>query len=193
MLAALLLALVGLPVLFLMTRIWAADSADARLVQRLIDLAVQDQAAARRLLREHPELLAARYVHDETPLHFCAVEGLAEGVRFLADAGVPVDAKNAYGDTALVDAVSHGSLEMTRLLLRHGADPNAVSRPRGSVLQIAAANGSAALVAALLDAGARADFVTDRGQGLWDVVPKAEPARAEVLEVLARHGVRQPA
>jgi ankyrin repeat protein len=190
MLAALLLALVGGIVLLALARAWAAEEPmDRKLVQRLIDLAVQDQPAAMRLLREHPELLAARYLHDETPLHFCAVEGLPEGVRFLAGAGMPVDARNEFGDTPLVDTVTLGNVEITRLLLRHGADPDASSLTRGRVLQIAAEQGNAALVAALLDAGARADYVTPQGENIWDAVERAPSRRDEVTKVLEGHGV----
>jgi ankyrin repeat protein len=186
-----LLALIGV-VLLLLARAWAkAETADASLVRRLIDLAVRDQPAAMRLLREHPELLAARTVHDETPLHFCAAEGLTDGVRFLAGAGIPVDATNAFGETALVDAVTLGNLEVTRLLLRHGANPNALSQVRRSVLHIAAGQGPPALVAALLDAGARTDPVTNVGETVWDAVSKVEPTRREVLKVLEAHGVRR--
>lgn len=162
MLFALLLALVGgIVLLLLLARAAAGEAADGRgtdgkLVERLIDLAVRDQAAAMRLLREHPELRAARYVHDETPLHFCAIEGSTDGVRFLAGEGMPVDATNQFGDTALVDAVTLGNLEMTKLLLRLGANPDAASLTRGSVLQIAEEQGNAKMVAVLVGAGARA-------------------------------------
>jgi ankyrin repeat protein len=191
MLAALLLAVIGVGLL-LFARAWAAEpSEDGELVRRLIELSVQDQAGAMRLLREHPELLAARYLHDETPLHYCAVEGLTEGVRFLAGAGVPVDAENQFGDTALVDAVTLGNVEIVKVLLRHGANPDAASRTKGRVLHIAAGQGNAGLVSALLDAGARADYVTDRGETVWDAVPKAGPGLDQVLRVLERHGVRR--
>jgi len=186
MLAALVLAVIAVG-LILLGRIWVTESGDRRRVEGLIDLAVRDQAAALRLLREHPELLQARYVHDETPLHYCAVKGLQDGVRFLARAGMPLDAPNAFGDTALVDVVTAGDLEMARLLLRLGADPNVSSRGRGSVLHIAAGRGEPALVAALLDAGARADAVTDRGERVRDAVLSSEPARTEVLKLLDAH------
>ena len=46
----------------------------AALVGTFIDAAVRDPAAAEALLRAHPELLNARWIHDETVLHFLAVE-----------------------------------------------------------------------------------------------------------------------
>ncbi|HSN15577.1 MAG TPA: ankyrin repeat domain-containing protein [Anaeromyxobacteraceae bacterium] len=156
MLAALLLAVVGgAALLALWWRASVEEREVDRLVRRLIDLAVRDPAEALRLLREHPELRSARTVHDATPLHFCALEGQPEGVRFFADAGVPLDAVNDLGDTALVDAVAQGNVEVAKLLLRKGADPDAVSPLRGSALGIAQGQGNAALVALLRDAGAR--------------------------------------
>jgi ankyrin repeat protein len=189
MLAALLLALVAVPAV-LLWRSWAADAARDAPVKRLIDLAIHDPTAAILLLRDHPELLQARYLHDETPLHYCAVEGSADAVRLLARAGMPVDAVNQYGDTALVDAVARGNLDVARLLLYHGADPNAASRRHGPALHIAVARGHAALAAALLDAGARADYVTGGGARVWDAVPKAGPGRTAVLELLETRGLR---
>lgn len=191
MLAALLLAIAGV-VLVLLARAAAKPYAEAdELAHRLLDLAVRDRGEARRLLREHPELLEARYVHDQTPLHFCAVEGATEGVRFFADAGVPVDAVNDLGDTALVDASTVGNLEVVKVLLGHGANPNAPTRARENVLHDAVTHGYVEVVAALLDAGARADYVTGQGETVWDAVPKAPARRDEVVKVLESHGVNR--
>jgi ankyrin repeat protein len=193
MLVVPLLAIFGVAFLFLLyARASVADQGtDTKLVGQLIDLAVQDQAAALRLLREHPELLKARYLHDETPLHFCAVEGLTEGVRFFAGAGMPVDAPNAFGDTALMDAATLGNLEVVKLLLRHGADPNATSRTRESVLHDAVRHGHVEVAAALLGAGARADYVTSLGGTIWDAVASAPSRRDELLGLLDRHRIRR--
>jgi ankyrin repeat protein len=192
MLVALLLVLTGGIVLLLLARASAAPpTTDRKLAQRLIELAVQDHGAATRLLREHPELLEARYVFGETSLHLCAVEGFTEGVRFLVAAGVPIDAPNEFGDTALVDAVAAGNLAMVKLLLRHGANPEAASRTRGSVLHDAVKSGYAEVAEALLGAGARTDYVTGFGETVWDAVPTKAPRREEILAVLERHGVRR--
>ena len=52
------------------------------LVGDFIDAVVQDQERAARLLGAHPELLNARWIHDETALHFLAIEGFLDGVTF---------------------------------------------------------------------------------------------------------------
>lgn len=192
MLAALLLAILGGGALLLyLGRASADESAERKLVEQLIDLAVRDPAAALRLLRDHPALRSARCVDDETPLHYCAVEGLAEGVRFLAGAGFPVDAPNRFGDTPLVDAVARGDLEMTKLLLRLGADPNAASRTRGSVLKMALATRRPKLVEALLDAGARGEDVGGQDGTAWDALARGDSTREEMERILERHGVRR--
>lgn len=161
-------------------------SDDARaLVEKLIDRAVMDKAAAVALLRQHPALLQARCLHDETPLHFCAVEGFLDAVRFFATAGMEIDAVNRFGDTALVDAVTLGHLEMVRLLLALGASPNTTSAVRGPVLHAAAESGNDGVVLALLDAGARTDYVTDLGESIWDVASR----RGELAKVLKLRGL----
>lgn len=190
MLGALLLAIVGVPLL-LLARSWVMEAEATKRVRLLIDMAVRDHSAARALLRDYPELLQARTVHEATPLHFCAIEGLAEGVRFFAKAGMPVDARDELGNTALADTVARGDLAMTKLLLHHGADPNAVSWGRGCVLHLAVQEGNPELAAALLDAGARADYVTERGETIWDAVPVGGKRSAELLRVLEGHGVRR--
>jgi ankyrin repeat protein len=187
-----LLALAGLALFLLYARAVVGPQVDTRPVRRLIELAVRDPLAARRLLQEQPELLHARHLHGETPLHFCAVEGSASGVRFFVEAGIPVDAPNELGDTPLVDAAALGNLEVVRLLLWHGASPNATSRTRGNVLHGAVARGHAEVAAALLDAGARANYALERGESIWDAVASAPAARrSELLGILGSHGVRR--
>jgi hypothetical protein len=79
---------------------------------------------------------------------------------------------------------------VVKLLLWHGADPNASSKTKVNALHDAVAHGRAELAAALLDAGARTDYVTDAGETVWDAVAKAA-TRDEVLKVLERHGVKR--
>ena len=101
------------------------------LVGDFIDAVVQDQERAARLLGAHPELLNARWIHDETALHFLAIEGFLDGVTFLAERGAAIDATNEFGDTALIDVCVLQNAEMAAVLLRFGANPNAMSRHQG--------------------------------------------------------------
>src|SRR5687768_2456126 len=54
-----------------------------------------------------------------------AKQGDVETVRRMLDYGVPVDAGGESGVTFLMTAAQHGRLQVVRLLLARGADPNA--------------------------------------------------------------------
>lgn len=97
------------------------------LVGDLIDAAVDDPSRAERLLADHPDLIHARWIHDETPLHFLAIENYPAGARWLAEHGIDVNATNEFGDTALIDVLFVGNIEMAELLLALGANPNVSS------------------------------------------------------------------
>jgi ankyrin repeat protein len=73
------------------------------LIGEFIDAVVRDQERAAELLAAHPDLIIARWLHGETVLHFLAVEGFTEGVKFLAERGADVNALNEFGDSALID------------------------------------------------------------------------------------------
>src|SRR5207253_5441095 len=94
-------------------------------IAEFIDAAVRDHVAARTMIEACPDLLKARWTHNETILHFLAIEGYVDGVRFLADAGAAIDEVNQFGDTALIDVAVLGNVEIAKLLLEHGANPNA--------------------------------------------------------------------
>ncbi len=144
------------------------------------------------MLAERPELLNARWIHDETVLHFLAVEGFAEGVRFLASRGADVNAVNKFGDSPLVDVASLGLTEIADLLLRHGADPDSPSTVRENPLHAATRSGYVALVRRLLEAGANGAYRTDLEESVFDAVRQAPVARRqELLDALEQHGLRE--
>lgn len=163
---------------------------DPEIVGQFIDAAVQDQALATRLLRQYPALKNSRWLSEETPLHFLAVEGYADAVRFLAESGFNVNATNTFGDTALVDVATLTNVEIARILLAHGANPNAQSTTRGNVLHCAVAAGNVRLVEMLLEAGARADYVTDLRETVFDALPNKADRRAMIVDILERFGFR---
>jgi hypothetical protein len=156
-----------------------------------IDAVVRDPAKADQMLAERAELLNARWIHDETVLHFLAIEGFTEGVRFLASRGADVNAVNEFGDSALVDVASLGLTEVATILLSYGADPDANSVACDNPLHAATSRGSVELVGHLLKAGANAEYLTHLGESVFDAVKEAPKSRQqELLALLAEHGLR---
>ena len=162
------------------------------LIGQFIDACVQDHAAARRMLAKHSQLLNARWLHNETALHFLAVEGFTKGVKFLAERGADVNAPNEFGDVALIDVAQLGNSEIAAVLVQHGANPNANSTTKNNPLDCAVRNGNAVLVGLLLDAGANPRYVTDIGESLFDALPSSGVKRERVMKVLIQHGIVAP-
>jgi ankyrin repeat protein len=162
-------------------------------VGEFIDAVVQNPAKADAMLIERPDLLNARWIHEETVLHFLAIEGFTEGVRFLAVRGADVNAVNEFGDTALVDIAGLGLTEVADVLLSHGANPDAHSELRDNPLHAAARAGHAELVRRLLRAGANARYRTHLGETVFDAVNEnTSEVRQETLAVLREYEVRDP-
>ena len=53
------------------------------LVGEFIKAAVDNRPRAEELLSAHPELINARWMHNETLAHFLAVEGFCEAVAYV--------------------------------------------------------------------------------------------------------------
>ena len=160
------------------------------LISEFIDAVVQDQPKAQRLLKDYPALLDSRWIHNETVLHFLAVENYVDGVRFLAKVGADVDSTNEFGDTALIDVAVLGNDKVAEVLLERGANPNANSETNDNPLHCAVASGNARLVGLLLDYGAKHSYETDIGETVLDVLPQEEASRRAVLEEFAKRNIK---
>lgn len=156
-----------------------------------IDAVVLDPEKAAAMLRDDPALLDARWLHEETVLHFLAVEGKAEHVRLLGEWGFDPNTPNEFGDAPLIDVAVLGRDDVAAVLLDLGADPNARSETWDNVLHCAVRSGNARLVDLPLSNGANADYVTDIEQTVFDALPEDEAARAAIEEVFVRHGVQR--
>ena len=159
-------------------------------IGEFLDAVVEHPAKADGMLRECPDLLNARWLHDETLLHFLAIEGFVEAVRFLAVRGADVNAVNKFGDTALVDVAVLGHTEIADVLLSHGADPNAKSVTRENPLHAAVRAGHTDLVRRLLQAGASAQYRTDLDETIFDAVDEnSSEERQTRLGILCEYGI----
>jgi hypothetical protein len=59
-----------------------------------------------------------------TPLYYAVLVAQLEAAKLLIDRGADVNTVSALGDTPLGPAVGRRNIELIRLLLEHGANPN---------------------------------------------------------------------
>ena len=71
-----------------------------------------------------------------------------------------INARNEHGMTALMRAAYHGRVQMVRVLLEHGADPNVTRNDNFTALSLAAFFGHAEIVDILIGHGANPDVST---------------------------------
>ena len=126
--------------------------------------------------------------NGETPLMMAAQYGDAALVRTLLDAGAKPNVANDSGATPLMRAVH--DLEMTRLLVEHGASVTARSDNHRTAIVIASSiRGNRDVVAYLLDHGANP---SDRAPGVpTDTTPLTEAAKqgdAAMIALLLERG-----
>ncbi|KAL8852093.1 MAG: hypothetical protein Q9221_003023 [Calogaya cf. arnoldii] len=78
---------------------------------------------AKKWLKERPQDIDIPDNAGNTPLQIASLEGLADVVQLLLDAGCDTNCKNIDMETPLIDAVENGHLEVVHLLLNAGLDP----------------------------------------------------------------------
>ncbi len=162
---------------------------DARNVERntvLHHVAATDSAMTALLLEAGAEV-NARNDAGATPLHSALASRNPGTVSALLEAGAEVEAADSRGDTPLLRAAwlllsaPEEATELALQLLAAGADPNTRGQWGRTPLHLAVDHGSAALVGALLEAGA------DPGaRSLLDVA--AWSAEPEVVRLLTAAG-----
>ena len=101
-----------------------------------------------------------------TALHFAGFFGQPEAARVLIEAGAAVDAvaANPMAVMPLHSAASARNLETVRLLLSHGAPPNAQQHGGWTPIHAAAQNGDRVMVELLLKHGADRELTNDDGK-----------------------------
>jgi ankyrin repeat protein len=144
------------------------------------------QDELRALLEKHPDVNAVATSLGLTAL-MCAAHDPTK-VGMLIAAGANVRAATTAGHTALLVATDHdGAVESVRLLLEHGADPNArggTSRAN-SPLARAALRGDRAVASLLVAAGARINDDPDGSSALMAAVSQVD---LEFTRFMLDHG-----
>ena len=83
-------------------------------------------------------------IHDSrgvTPLQLAVTLGFAEGVELLVSQRARVDEPNSEGETPLISAVHRRDIELMRVLLKAGADPDRADNSGRSARDYALLNG----------------------------------------------------
>ena len=111
----------------------------------------------------------------------------AAQVRKLVEQKTDVNAAQPDGTTALMWAVHWNDVDLTRALLKAGANPKTANRLGASPLSEAAALGNASLAAALLDAGADAKSLTTP-DGETVLMTAARAGNLETVKLLLDRG-----
>lgn len=189
------------------------------IINEYVAVAHGNLARMKELLDLYPKVLHANASWDELAVEAGAHVGFKDGVRFMLDHGAPAALPTAamMGMTAHVKkllaedseriwecgahnmppmwfpAIGGGEadhLEIARLLLDAGADPNAHKRGQ-TALHWAARGGQMEMAELLISRGARVDALAKTPQG--DTTPLAHALKAEkpaMVELLRRHGAR---
>ncbi|MDO7934258.1 ankyrin repeat domain-containing protein [Xanthomonas euvesicatoria] len=125
----------------------------------------------------------------EADVPAAAMTGDTDAVRRLIDLGLPVDAVDAQGCTALLRAAGGGHLGVVAHLLGRGADPQRAANSGATPLSAAVSMRQTDIVAALLQAGAQIEHRLPGGVtvlmlacalGLPDIVARLLTAAADV-------------
>jgi ankyrin repeat protein len=133
--------------------------------------ALGDVARLQAHLEADPSSLKAHSHDGWTALHLAAHFGHADAAQFLLRHGADVRARstNPLDNEPLHAALAGRSLDVARLLLEAGADPNAAEHGGYAPLHQAAEPGDLPLIRLLLDRGARTDRKDDQGRTPLDL------------------------
>ena len=136
--------------------------------------------------------LAASYAHGATPpsdVADAAMRGDKAAVRTLVQKKADVNAPQVDGTTALHWAVQADDLELADLLIRNGAKVSVATVAGATPLQLAAVNGSAALLERLLTAGADPNAPLTRS-GDTALMIASRTGKVDAVRVLLDRGAK---
>lgn len=121
---------------------------------------------------------------DARQLAAAAQQGDIATLRRLLDAGVPVDARDAEGRSALLVATRANRVEAARLLIQRGADVNAKDGIQDSPFLYAGAEGRLEILRLTLAAGA--DLASTNRYGGTALIPAAHHGHVDTVRELLK-------
>jgi cytochrome c len=125
------------------------------------------------------------------PLYY-AVQGAQLGAaKLLIERGADVNAPTAFGVAPLAPAVGKRNVELIKLLLDHGANPNSVVGT-ATVLHLAVERGCLDCVKALIGAGADVNALTSNGEYRTPLHIAKRLGLGDLADYLLSHGVVIP-
>jgi hypothetical protein len=167
-----------------------------------IDACIDDLDQARQLFAADPAVLYRTQLGSPL-LHWFVIEDFQIAVqRMLEVFHVDVEHRDQFGRTALHAACFSGRLGSVRLLLKHGADPEAVRQGfADNCLHIAVSGAHLDVACILLEFGAKPDYQIDScttiGHAMASWIPENRQLLLEQLEaygitpavLMKRHGL----
>lgn len=158
----------------------AAFNGHLKIVRILLEAKAQIDIRASIIDTENEDTLEA------TALHIAVCIKQAETVQALLDAGSNIEerlsvigAQGRFDMSALYLSVNRDDLEISKILLKAGANPNVQGKKQNSPLHEAAKNGNIKLVKALLAAGANPNSINHKYK-----TPLHEAAKHGNLEIV---------
>ena len=142
----------------------------------------------RRLIDQDPSLVNSYSPDGFTLVALAAYMGQKEVTEYLLEKGANVHAiaRNTTGFTPLTGAIANNHVEISKILVKKGADVNHRYEGGVSPLMEASQNGNLELVRFLLDNGA--DPTAKTVDGKTPMAFAKEKNHVEVIEALERHG-----
>jgi uncharacterized protein len=130
---------------------------------------------------------SAEDLSNYTAIFAAAARGDAKQIDTLIAKGERVDVRDAYGRTPLHVAAYRGHHEAMRMLVRTGADPNALENDHYDIVTIAAVANDISTLTVSLAIGGSAKNITSRYDGTA-LIAAAHLGHAEVVKILVRAG-----
>jgi ankyrin repeat protein len=85
-------------------------------------------------------------IFDRSPLNFASWRNHFRVVKYLLEAGADIETRDFFGATALLRAVQYAAVDVARVLMDYGANPNAVDNNSQTILHRAALSRNKAIL-----------------------------------------------